>query len=252
MEATKSAISTGSTSRGQCVGVITRPLTLGLVRCLGWQNMELPIELLSTAVEATLRTISVPFSIRSSKECQWSNMLFVAWPVQPASIDAAHLAEVPVGISLPAVSDTDVSDTRREETERERHTRGGETMKYDTMPPPPLRVVIQIIAADAENAGKHHVNVRCTQGDHWGFRTFYSAFRREFSLQLGLPSERLSMYSPMTPKRELEPNRKRPAAGWSCSGAFGDGADCTASCSGAVGLQRAGKRPWQALRGARC
>ena len=121
MEATKSAISTGSTSRGQCVGVITRPLTLGLVRCLGWQNMELPIELLSTAVEATLRTISVPFSIRSSKECQRSNMLFVAWPVQPASIDAAHLAEVPVGISLPAVSDTDVSDTRREETEREAH-----------------------------------------------------------------------------------------------------------------------------------
>merc|ERR1719258_410759 len=43
-----------------------------------------------------------------------------------------------------------------------------------------LRVTIHISAADGA-PGKHHVSLRRTQGGHWRFRAFYTAFRSEFA-----------------------------------------------------------------------
>jgi len=85
----------------------------------------------------------------------------------------------------------------------------------------PLRITVHIFAADAENAGKQHVNVRRTQGSHWKFTAFYTAFRKEFSKELSLPDvTALSMFSPMQQKRGLE--NIGPAAGWTRGGCSSD------------------------------
>ena len=81
---------------------------------------------------------------------------------------------------------------------------------------PELRVCIHIVAAEAENAGKHHIRLRRQKGDHWRFQSFYAAFRKEMSRSLGLTDERqLSLYSPMVTKRP-RPVSNGPLSAWSC------------------------------------
>eukprot|EP00325_Prymnesiales_sp_UTEX-LB-985_P022450 CAMPEP_0174735836 /NCGR_PEP_ID=MMETSP1094-20130205/65635_1 /TAXON_ID=156173 /ORGANISM="Chrysochromulina brevifilum, Strain UTEX LB 985" /LENGTH=179 /DNA_ID=CAMNT_0015938849 /DNA_START=171 /DNA_END=710 /DNA_ORIENTATION=+ len=119
-----------------------------------------------------------------------------------------------------------------------------------SMPSPSLlRVSIHMLAAEAENAGKFHINVRRTSGSHWLFQDFYTAFRRAFSKMLGLSNEKaLSMYSPMMPKRVV-PTRSpflapAPAPGWGFdprSRRF----EKHCETSGLASIRRTNKRPWQ-------
>ena len=160
------------------------------VRCLGWQNLEFTAESLSAAVVSTLVALSMPYTVVES--AGQLGMTFVVYPIEP---DAREL--------MPMTDDLMPSAELISE-------RLG------------LRVSIHIFAADAENAGKHNVNLRRTTGNHWRFQAVYTAFRREFSSQIGLPDEAaLSLYSPMQPRRDIAEN-SAPAAGWNC-GTFGRG-----------------------------
>ena len=154
------------------------------VRCLGWQNLEFTAESLSAAVVSTLVALSMPYTVVES--AGQLGMTFVVYPIEP---DAREL--------MPMTDDLMPSAELISE-------RLG------------LRVSIHIFAADAENAGKHNVNLRRTTGNHWRFQAVYTAFRREFSSQIGLPDEAaLSLYSPMQPRRDIAEN-SAPAAGWTC------------------------------------
>ena len=160
------------------------------VRCLGWQNLEFTAESLSAAVVSTLVALSMPYTVVES--AGQLGMTFVVYPIEP---DAREL--------MPMTDDLMPSAELISE-------RLG------------LRVSIHIFAADAENAGKHNVNLRRTTGNHWRFQAVYTAFRREFSSQIGLPDEAaLSLYSPMQPRRDIAEN-SAPAAGWTC-GTFSRG-----------------------------
>lgn len=160
------------------------------VRCLGWQNLEFTTESLSAAVVSTLVALSMPYTV-----VETMGQLVVTFVVYPVEPDACEL--------MPMTDDLMASAELISE-------RSG------------LRVSIHIFAADADNAGKHNVNLRRTTGNPWHFQAFYTAFRREFSSQIGLPDEAaLSLYSPMQPRRDIAES-SAPAAGWNC-GTFGRG-----------------------------
>lgn len=195
------------------------PSASSRVRCLGWENLDFTHLHLSTAIVQTLNEMSVPhetLTVVGETPSSW-----VCHPRQPDSalpdVSPAHLDELP---PLPLQAASIASD-------------------YATPPPPPppaarhwddeieersmlswplspdLRVAIQIFAAGAENAGKHHIRLRRTQGGHWRFHAFYAEFRRALCSKLGLSDERqLSLYSPMQPKRDIDHANTTPAAGW--------------------------------------
>ena len=147
-----------------------------VVRCLGWQALPLPHDTLIAAVSATLRSLGAPFEQTEGHE-------FVVHPVQPLVQSMVPLPE---------------------------HTEPA------LIPASPLRVVIHVLPAEADNAGKSNVNIRRTTGGTWRFQDFYKVFRSAFTKQLGLGDERvLSMHSPMQFKRELENGGAAlRAAGW--------------------------------------
>ena len=79
-----------------------------------------------------------------------------------------------------------------------------------------LRVTIQVVPSE-QQPGKSSVMLRRTQGGHWRFRAFYTAFRLEFAGRVGMPNvKQLSAYSPMLPKRVAPPLQALSAAG--CAG----------------------------------
>lgn len=149
----------------------------GTVRTLGWENLPFSSAIVSSAVVATLDRLCVPYTAQTKIED--TVVSFILEPVQPLS-SASAVCEETLALSPP---------------------------------PSPLRISIQIFAAESENAGKHHVRVRRTQGSHWRFQAFYTEFRRAFSAQLGLADEKvLSTFSPMLPKRVVE--NSPPTVGW--------------------------------------
>ena len=161
----------------------------GSVRCLGWENLDRPLEHVSKAITFSLRAMGVPFdTVATTRELPSA---FVATPAQPCSEP----------LQFPMDMDDDVRD--------------------DLMMPasPALRVCIHIVEAEAvsqENVDKHHVRLRRTQGSHWRLQAFYKSFRSHMCQQLGLPDEKtLSLYSPMTPKRSLDVANLQPLSAWS-------------------------------------
>jgi hypothetical protein len=158
------------------------------VRCLGWENLRMPLDILSSAVAQTLTMLDVPYSI--TMRITDHATAFIAQPQQP--------------MQQPPSLSTSLADI----------SLGGTCSRLDGEPPLPpspfLRVALQIFKAEAPDS--FHVRIRRLQGGHWRFLAFYQAFRSIYAQRLGLPDERqLSVHSPMQPKRDAE---SAPVLGW--------------------------------------
>jgi len=160
------------------------------VRCLGWHDLEYPFELLCSGVVATLAKLDVPHT--QETQAAVCSIAYIATPLTPTSSEwAAPLA--------PATIDMEVDYPM--------------SMPTQILPSSPLRVSIHILQANAEDSRRHHVDIRRTAGGYWSFQAFYTAFRKEFSSQIGMPDENaLSAFSPMQTKREV--NVTAAADGW--------------------------------------
>ena len=157
-----------------------------VVRCLGWENMELPLEDLAYSIARTLDDLAVPFSVGVHVD-QCGNQvpaMFTASPEQPPS-------------SVLAVLPPEWHEQAADAPLASLEDRSG-------IYSPRLNVSIGIFKADLENEGQFHVRVRRMQGGHWRFQAFYKTFRQRLSVQLGLMDEKaLSVFSPMGRKRKL-------------------------------------------------
>ena len=198
------------------------------MRCLGWENLELPFDLLSTAAVATLDALGLPYTVES-----WVGPLGASFSVRPPPPLEMALPPIPKPCD-PALPADDYVSPALANTPSPLAPSGlslhGMTQR------PPLRVSLQIFSADPAPApapapasasaptsasasapagpDRHHVDIRRQQGEHWHFQPFYAAFRLEFSKRLGMADySQLSMHSPMQKKREL-PAACTPAAGF--------------------------------------
>lgn len=212
------------------------------VRCLGWENLERSLEELSGAISHTLARLGVPHQVAAlvrSLPCS-----FVATPPQPyGTLPLEVEAQPAVGRQQPDAQAMAIDGPP-----------DAQAMAVDGWMPqsPDLCVCIQVFAAEAENAGRHHVRVRRTQGGHWRFQAFYASFRREFSAQLGLADEKqLSFYSPMQPRRQLDVASMAPAAGFASRDVFASsGSAARAAWCELDGHEHQDAQPPQPLDGA--
>ena len=184
----------------------------GHVRCLGWENLEVPFDLLSSAAVATLDTLGLPYTVES-----WVGPFGAAFSVRPPPPLEMALPPMPE-LRSPAVPDLPSFAGMASPL-------APLALSLHGTPRPPLRVSLQIFSAEPAPApasasassappDRHHVDVRRQQGEHWHFQPFYAAFRLEFSKRLGMADySQLSMHSPMQKKREV-PAACAPAAGF--------------------------------------
>ena len=188
----------------------------GHVRCLGWENLEVPFDLLSSAAVATLDTLGLPYTVES-----WVGPFGAAFSVRPPPPLEMALPPMPElrSPALPAAASDAPSFA-----DMASPLAPLALSLHGMSPRPPLRVSLQIFSAEPAHASasasasarpdRHHVDVRRQQGEHWHFQPFYAAFRLEFSKRLGMADyTQLSMHSPMQKKREV-PAACAPAAGF--------------------------------------
>lgn len=155
------------------------------VRCLGWDNLELPLHVLSPAVVETLNQMGVPYEttawVAAAAPSAFGSLgySFVALPQQPDVVSTTF-------------------DVNGKPQDQER-----------------LQVTVTIFAAEPSSTTRHHVNIRRTEGEHWRFQAFYTTFRREFCRRCGFDDEQaLSRCSPLRTRDTPVPCDAAPADGW--------------------------------------
>ena len=104
------------------------------VRCLGWDNLCLPLSAVSTAITRSLAALEAPYEV-------------------VAQSDGLGFAFVVDGLQLAHASR--------------------------------LCVSITVHAAEHGCTSRHHVGLRRIMGECWQLKTFYAAFRKAFSANLG-------------------------------------------------------------------
>jgi hypothetical protein len=133
-----------------------------LVRSLGWENIEgMSLSMLSVAIMRSLDAIHAPHTV------------------------VAHTDELPCTFVVePQTSEEDAPPP--------------DLNSSSTEPYPNVKAIVHLFSVERGPRTTHTIRVRRTQGYTFGFQAFYSAFRKELSLRLGLHDEReLSRYSPM-------------------------------------------------------
>jgi len=154
-------------------------LDQGYVRCLGWENLPLPAEVLIDALSNVLGRMRVPF-IRPDPS-PFHFQIHLPPPCQPTSTDFG------------------TPDTQCTSSDFETEAQ-------------PLRVALHIFSVP--DSPLHHIDVRRQQGAQSHFQDFYSRFRTELSAVLGLTSGSLSDYSPVIKRLAISRQAQRPAHGF--------------------------------------